>query len=77
MKAPEVILVEYSIGGVFTTIKSTDPDVIKITDPAPGIVRVTYENNITEVIVSDQMVVRYKTDASMVETIDMDIARVS
>ena len=77
MKAPEVIFVRYGIGGADFLIKSTDPDVIKITDVEPRLTRVDYENNITEVIVSDQMVVRYRVDTSMVETIDMDIARAS
>ena len=77
MKAPEVIAVEYGLGGESVEIKSTDPGVIKITDVEPRLTKVDYENNITEVIVSDQMVVRYRVDATLVETIDMDVARVS
>lgn len=77
MKAPEVISVEYGLGGGSFTITPTDPEVIKITDPHPGIVKVEYANNITEVIVSDQMVVRYRVDNSLVEVADLDIARVS
>jgi hypothetical protein len=77
MKAPEVIQVTYGLGGVVFIVKSTDPDVIKITDVEPRLTRVDYENSTTEVIVSDQMVIRYRVDASLVDAIDMDIARVS
>jgi hypothetical protein len=77
MKAPEILEVAYSLGGELVVIKPNDLDIIKITDPAPGIVKVEYTGNITEVIVSDQMVVRYRVDTTLVEVVDMDIANVS
>jgi hypothetical protein len=77
MKAPEIVFVEYALSGEIARVSPTDPNVIKITDPAPGIVKVEYTGNITEVIVSDQMVVRYRVDTTLVEVVDMDIANVS
>ena len=77
MKMPKVIQVTYGLGGQIFDILEASTNVINITDPAPGIVRVNYENNVTEVIISDQMIVKYKVDDSKIETIDMDVARVS
>ena len=78
MKTAEIIQIEYRLGDEVRKISlSVNIGVDKIILTGPGMAEILHSDGLIDMIVSDQMVLTLKADTSKIETIDMDVARVS
>ena len=78
MKALEFIQIKYMFGDEIKTVDlKSNPQVTKLDVTGPGMAEIHYTGGLVEFVVSSQMTAMCKFDKSKIETIDMDIARVS